>query len=56
MGAVAGMWFVEYLDKRDFRAARRAVRAYLASMALAAALELALSLTMLAIFIWQAFL
>ena len=50
------MWFVEYLDKRDLRAARRAVRAYLASMALAAALELALSMTMLAIFIWQAFL
>ena len=56
IGAVAGMWLVEYLDKRSVPAAWRAVRAYLASMALAAALEVALSLSMLAIFVWQAFL
>jgi len=43
------------LDKRDWTAALRAVRAYVASMALSAALELALSLTMLGIFVWQAF-
>jgi uncharacterized protein YqgC (DUF456 family) len=55
VGAVAGMWFIEYLDKRSRSAAWRAVRAYIASMALAAALELALSLSMLAIFVWQAF-
>ena len=55
-GAMVGMWLVEYLDKRNFQAARRAVRAYLASMALAAALELALSFAMLGIFVWQAFL
>lgn len=56
LGAMAGMWGVEYMDKRDFAAARRAVRAYLASMALAAALELALAISMLGLFIWQAFL
>ena len=54
-GAMIGMWLSEYLDKRDWTAALRAVRAYVASMALSAALELALSLTMLGIFVWQAF-
>ncbi len=55
-GGVAGMWAVEYLDKRNFRAARAAVRAYLASMALAAALEVTLAIVMIGIFVWQAFL
>lgn len=55
-GGVVGMWMIEYADKRNFRDARRAVRAYLSSMALAAALELTLAVVMLGIFVWQAFL
>lgn len=55
-GAVVGMWTVEYWDKRDYAAALRAVRAYVTSMALAAGIELMLSITMLTIFVWQAFL
>ena len=56
LGAMVGMWFVEYLDKRNVRSSFKAVRAYLASMALAALLELTLSFTILGIFIWQAYL
>jgi hypothetical protein len=54
-GAMIGMWLIEYWDKREWGAAFRAVRAYVASMALSAALELALSLAMLGMFVWQAF-
>ena len=55
-GAVAGAYLVELRDKRDPAAARAAVRAYLASMALSALLEITIALTMAGIFAWQAFL
>ena len=54
LGAFMGMWSVEYYTKRDRQAATRAVRAYIGSMALAAIIEISLSLTMIALFAWQA--
>jgi uncharacterized protein YqgC (DUF456 family) len=56
LGALLGMWAVEYWDKGSAEAATNAVRAYLASMVLAALLEMTLALTMIALFAWQAFL
>lgn len=56
IGAIAGMWLVEYYDKRDVVASNKAVRAYLAAMVIASAVEFTLSLTMLGIFIWQVYL
>ncbi len=53
LGALIGMWLIEYWDKRNGRAANKAVQAYLLSMALASAVELVLSLTMVAIFAWR---
>jgi len=55
-GALIGLWLIEYLDKRNLQASNKAVRAYLLSMVLASALELSLSLTMVGIFVWRAFL
>jgi len=54
-GAVLGMWIVEDLEKQDHVAARQAVRGYIKSLAIAAVAELAISLVMLTIFVWQAF-
>ena len=54
IGAVIGMWSVEYLDKRNVRSSFKAVRAYLVSMALSALIEITLSFIILGIFVWQA--
>jgi hypothetical protein len=56
LGAGAGMWCVEYLEKQDRAAATRAVKGYISGFVLAAVLEMALSLYMLTIFAWRAFL
>ena len=54
LDAMVGMWFIEYIDKRNRRAAAIAVRAYIGSMILAAALELTIALSMVGLFVWQA--
>jgi uncharacterized protein YqgC (DUF456 family) len=56
IGALGGMWLVEYWDKRNSQAAAAAVKAYAAGVLLAALVEMTLALVMLGIFIWQAFL
>jgi uncharacterized protein YqgC (DUF456 family) len=56
IGAVAGAYLVEYLNTRDTRAAFTAVRAYMGSVLLAALVEIAISVSMIGIFAWQAFL
>lgn len=53
LGVVGGMWLVEYWEKRDRVAASRAVRGYLASVALSAAVELGMALGMVGIFAWR---
>jgi uncharacterized protein len=55
LGAVAGMWGVEYSVRRDGKAALAAVRAYISGFAVAALVEMTLAFLMLGIFAWQAF-
>jgi hypothetical protein len=55
VGAAVGMWSVEYLIKRDEAAASAAVRAYLGGAVLSAVAQVAISLVMTVLFIWQAF-
>ena len=55
LGAVAGMWLVEYWDKGSKPAATTAVQAYVSSVIVAAIIELAIALLMVAIFAYQAF-
>lgn len=55
IGAMAGAFFVEYLNTRDVAAAWRALKAYLGSMVLSSLLEIAIALFMVALFAWQAF-
>lgn len=55
VGALGGMFALEYQDKRDTQAALRAMGAYAGGMAVAAVLEIALAVAMIAIFAWQAF-
>ena len=54
VGALAGMWFVEYRIRGDETAATLAVRAYLSGVAVSTLINLVLALIMLAIFLWQA--
>lgn len=56
VGAVAGAYVVELREKRDAAAARAAVRAYLASMAVSAVVEMGIAVGMVGLFVWQAFL
>ncbi len=56
LGAVLGMYAVEYWLKRDRQAALAAVRAYMGSVLVATIVELFISLFMILIFVWQAFL
>jgi uncharacterized protein YqgC (DUF456 family) len=56
LGAVAGMWLVEYYIRKDSQAATAAVRAYLSGVGLAAVAQFAISLLMVLIFAWQAYL
>lgn len=53
MGAVAGMWFVEYRIRGDDAAATAAVFAYLRGVAASTLLNLFLALIMLALFFWR---
>lgn len=52
LGAVIGLWLVEYRDKGERRAATRAVRAYIGSMFVAFILELTIAVMMSGIFLW----
>jgi hypothetical protein len=49
------MYLLEYQDKKDSRAALRAMGAYAGSMAAAAIVEIGLAVAMIALFAWQAF-
>jgi uncharacterized protein YqgC (DUF456 family) len=55
IGALAGVLVAEYYDKRDFGQAVRASKGYIFGSVAARALEIFLSLLMIAIFAWQAF-
>jgi len=55
IGSVVGMWLVEYLIKRDGRAATAVVYAYITGSFLNLIIELGASLLMAGIFAWQAF-
>lgn len=54
IGAIAGMWFVEYRIRGSEQAATAAVRAYLSGVAVTTILNVFLALLMIAIFLWQA--
>ncbi|MFN8491869.1 MAG: DUF456 domain-containing protein [Caldilineaceae bacterium] len=56
LGAVIGMWIVEYFIKRDGRAATAVVYAYMTGSLLNMAIEVVASLAIVGIFVWQAFL
>ncbi len=56
LGAVLGMVLVEYYDKHDWGRAFQATKGYIFGSLAARILEFFLSLLMLAIFAWQAFL
>jgi uncharacterized protein len=55
-GSVLGIIAVEYLDRRNLRQAVKAAGGYILGFLASAALQLFLCLTMIAIFLWQAFL
>ncbi|MBI4671874.1 MAG: DUF456 domain-containing protein [Chloroflexi bacterium] len=55
LGSLLGTAAVTYLEKRNFRQAWRAAQTYLVGCALSTAVEVAVSLVMLAIFVWRAF-
>ena len=53
LGAVVGMWLVEYNIKGDSAAASKAVQAYARSMLLNTMLEVAIALVMVSVFAWM---
>ncbi|MCB0063136.1 MAG: DUF456 domain-containing protein [Caldilineaceae bacterium] len=53
IGAVAGMWYVEYRIRDDSDAATAAVFAYLRGVAASTLLNLVLACVMVAIFLWR---
>ena len=53
LGSVAGVWVVEMWIKRDWQAARRAVRGYIGGSILSTILEVTLTLVMVGLFIWR---
>jgi uncharacterized protein YqgC (DUF456 family) len=55
LGAVLGILVVEYYDKRNWRQALQASKAYVFGSLAARVVELLLSLLMVGIFVWQAF-
>lgn len=55
LGAIAGILVVEYSDKRDWRRAFQASKGYILGSLAARAVEIFVSLLMIAIFVWQAF-
>lgn len=54
-GAVVGMVAMELLDKRDLRLAIRSSQGYLLAVLASSAVEAALAMVMLLLFVWQAF-
>ena len=56
LGAIAGMVVMEAIDKRDLRVALHATRGYMVGVLASSALEAALAMVMILIFLWQAFL
>jgi uncharacterized protein YqgC (DUF456 family) len=56
IGALLGAFAIEYLDKRDMNAALKAMKSYIGSVALASVVEIMVAMTMVFIFVWQAFL
>lgn len=54
-GGVIGIVLVEYVDKRNWQAAWRASKGFIASFALSNALEATLAILMIVIFVWQAY-
>ena len=55
-GAIAGILALEYLDKRNLNQAYQAGKAYIGGYLLSSIFEAALAITMILIFVWQAFL
>jgi uncharacterized protein YqgC (DUF456 family) len=55
LGSVLAVSGLTYLQQRNFKQALRAGQAYLVGCALSSAVEVALSLLMIAIFAWRAF-
>lgn len=55
LGALAGTFLVEYSATHSSEAALRAMKAYIGSMALAAGVEILITVAMVSIFAWQAF-
>ena len=55
LGALIGVLLIEYYDKRNWGQAYRASKAYILGSLAGRALEVFLSLLMIAIFVWQAF-
>ena len=55
IGSVLAVGGLTYLQQRNFKQALRAGQAYLVGCALSSAVEVALSLLMIAIFAWRAF-
>lgn len=55
LGAVLGAFAVEYWNTRNPQTAFVAVRAYIGSVLLASLVEIAISVTMVGLFAWQAF-
>jgi uncharacterized protein YqgC (DUF456 family) len=55
LGALVGVLLIEYYDKRNWGQAYQASKAYILGSLAGRALEVFLSLLMIAIFVWQAF-
>lgn len=55
-GSITALWYMEYQRQGSREAATAAVRGYIGGFLLAMAVELVVSLLMLSIFAWQAFL
>ncbi len=53
LGALVGMWLVEYNIKGDSATASKAVQAYALSMLLNTVLEVAIALVMVGVFTWR---
>jgi uncharacterized protein len=56
LGAIVGMVAIEAIDKRDLRVAVHATRGYMVGVLASSAVEAALAMVMIVIFLWQAFL
>jgi hypothetical protein len=55
LGAIVGMIVMEALDKRDLRVAIRSSQGYVLGVLASSAVEAALAVAMILVFVWQAF-